>query len=253
MFAIKLPLNSEVRWQRVSAKVVTLSFIFVSSVILDSAALAQESDLGRVFYTPRQRAALDQIRLMPPELTASEELYEELREEEEDEDDLLEESVIGEYVAPDIYLIEGIMRVADGRHSLWMNGEVYDHLSLPDNVSLVEPFGIGGVKVTSDVDGTEYLLRTGQALNILTGEIFESFKLPTTLFSENLDEGGTEASTDELATIDDLQERDSEQSVDTFQEADALIDTFDPRNPASDLSDAVELLNDVQSLRGALQ
>ncbi|MGJ8689563.1 MAG: hypothetical protein ACSHXZ_08590 [Gammaproteobacteria bacterium] len=129
-----------------------------------SAANAQ--DFGKIFSTAQQRAYLDRQR---------EELLSELNEQERLA--VLAQPVVSESLelAPRLVHMGGVVRKANGNHTVWLNGVPVNSFDLPSNVSLEFQRGMGMLRVRS-VSG-EYIVRPGQTLNADDGAIREDYEL----------------------------------------------------------------------------
>lgn len=134
-------------------------------VLSCGSAVAQE--FGKVFSTPQERAYLDRQR---------EEMLAELNEQERlellSQPTLLEQSLV---VAPSLVHMAGVVRKANGTHTVWLNGIAVSSSELPSNVSLEFQRGMGMLRIRG-VNG-EYLVRPGQTLNADTGEVREDYEL----------------------------------------------------------------------------
>ena len=121
---------------------------------------------GKVFSTPQERAYLDRQR---------EEMFANLDEQERLE--LLEQSssIPEVLVAPQLVHLGGVVRKADGNHTVWLNGVAVNSLDLPANVVLEFQRGLGVLRIRAA--SGEYIVRPGQTLNADDGTIREDYEL----------------------------------------------------------------------------
>ena len=129
--------------------IVTLAVVPVFDV-----ALAQDETLGRLFYSARQRAALDaNIR------TASEPAKKTIP-------------------IPPSVLLNGVVTRSDGEQTVWIDGRAYHRTESGELQVITRPSepGVAEIKVPGVNDRRS--VRVGQRLVPLTGETFEAFELP---------------------------------------------------------------------------
>jgi hypothetical protein len=124
-------------------------------VILLSAALlfagpAAAQELGRLFFTPEQRAALDARRkARVPDKPAA----------------------VQQAESP-VTRINGAVQRSGGKSTVWVNGEAVPEGSQPDNAQAA-PRGAnpGRVRLPSGEGGQRYDLRVGESLDRDSGEV----------------------------------------------------------------------------------
>jgi hypothetical protein len=133
--------------------------LFPAILLLATAQLALAADpVGRIFYTPEQRAQLDVLRTQ--RAVASQ-----VRDEP----------------VPEIVTYNGIVRRSDGKATVWVNGEALTEAGLRSKQSIVGQVGRDGriLLQTPQAAGTRQLqLKVGQSAELLSGQIAESFSAP---------------------------------------------------------------------------
>ena len=106
----------------------------------------QAKPLGRLFYTPAQRAQLDTARkTMPMNSGAAEETPS----------------------APD-YNLNGIVTRSDGKRSVWMNNRM-EHGAIKSGSQ---------TPMQVQIPGGEVKLKVGQSIDPATGQVIESYRRP---------------------------------------------------------------------------
>jgi hypothetical protein len=121
--------------------------LLVLILLLPAAGTCQAQDLGRLFFTPEQRAALDARRkARVPDRPAQ------------------------PLVASPTTRLDGYVKRSGGRSTVWVNGESL-HEASPERPR-IEPgrSSDGGVAVTVG-EGARALLKPGQVLDRGTGEV----------------------------------------------------------------------------------
>jgi hypothetical protein len=130
--------------------------LFPAILLLATAQLAQAADpVGRIFYTPEQRAQLDVLRTQ--RAVASQ-----VRDEP----------------VPEIVTYNGIVRRSDGKATVWVNGEALTEAGLRNKQSIVGQVGRDGriLLQTPQAAGTGQLqLKVGQSAELLSGQVAESY------------------------------------------------------------------------------
>jgi len=109
---------------------------------------ARAEALGRLFYTPEQRAALDLARKTTPLNTSGE----------------------PDAHSPPGLMLNGIVTRSDGKRSTWVNGRLEQdtaHSSMHDRNQARVPIPGGSVK-----------LKVGQSLDPATGQVEEGYQRP---------------------------------------------------------------------------
>lgn len=166
-----------------------VAFLF-AGLLLSISVNSVAQDFGRFFYTPSERAILDRVRLIPPEEAALEaapsleELADELTQAEEAEGE--EEPLVDQF-----YRIGGTLSRGGGDYTVWINDVAMDKDSLPEHITLLEPYAFGNLQIVDPLVGQAYKVKPGQTLNLTTGQIIESFEAPrervVTELAESLD------------------------------------------------------------------
>jgi hypothetical protein len=122
--------------------------IFLAVVLLLPYETPQAQDLGRLFFTPEQRAALDaRRRARVPDRPAQ------------------------PLVASPTTRLDGYVKRSGGRSTVWVNGESL-HEASPERPR-IEPgrSSDGGVAVTVGEGGARARLKPGQVLDRSSGEV----------------------------------------------------------------------------------
>jgi hypothetical protein len=113
-------------------------------VLALAAAAAQAEELGRLFFTPEQRAALDaRRRARVPDNPAS-------------------------VVASPVTRVDGFVKRSAGPSTIWINGE-WTTENAPEAPRLAEPSP--GVSVSSGENGARVRLKPGETLDRGNGEV----------------------------------------------------------------------------------
>jgi hypothetical protein len=126
-------------------------------VAASAPAPAVEPKLGRLFFTPEQRAQLDAARAErargAPVAEASEEAPQ----------------------VPEVVTYSGLIRRNDGRTTIWINNRVLDEgvVGGPQISGRVRPDGALVLQVPQSGRGVE--LKVGQSVELLTGSIAEGY------------------------------------------------------------------------------
>lgn len=125
-----------------------------------TADLCAAEPLGRLFYTPAQRAQLDALRaqknVTPPVQEAKEPA-----------------------AAPEVVTYGGIVRRSDGKSTVWINnrmvndGKPLDDISISSRRRADDRVSVSLPQVPGTVE-----LRVGQSLDVQTGSVSESFTRP---------------------------------------------------------------------------
>lgn len=222
--------------------------IFCFSFFLPPNSLAQEANLGRLFYTDSQRELLDRVRLMPENIFEAEAATPAFQFEAELEEEGL---TIEVQAQTQYYMVGGVMHQDSEDYSVWLNGEVYDQASLPEEIKAVR---VDGVLIENIEVGTTYMVRTGQTLNLASGEIIESFNMPPALLASL---SGNNIVIDALNEIEaEVDEANTTSDNPTIQDEVGASDDL-PQPATSELTESVsetlELLNTIETLTDGLQ
>jgi hypothetical protein len=126
----------------------------LSSVVTD-AALAQEKALGRLFYTPNQRAALN-ANIRSVTKTPKKRIP-----------------------IPRSVTLSGVVTRSDGERTVWVDGRAY-HQGNPDDVRVITNSGDPGLAELK-VRGVRKRVpvRVGQQLNPASGKTSELYETPS--------------------------------------------------------------------------
>lgn len=141
-------------------------------VMLLSAGSAAGADLGRMFFTPAQRATLDNARKQNIRVEVGSE---------------------NEQAAPvpQNVSVNGLVRRSDGKSTVWLNNRaISDQHAAGLNVTTVK--NDNRVKLSVPESGRSVDLKVGQTVEILSGTIEEGYSRRTTLKSEAKPPAGTE-------------------------------------------------------------
>ena len=131
-----------------------VAFAISLSLQLSSLAIAQDEPLGRLFFTPSQRAALDaNIR------SASKE----------------SKSVP---LPPPSVTVNGVVTRSDGEGTVWIDGKPHYRNDAGDIQIRVEPEDPGVVELKVQGVPRRHSVRVGQQLDPATGQTREAFETP---------------------------------------------------------------------------
>lgn len=127
-----------------------------------TAAPARPASLGRLFYTPSERAQLDLARMQkkPPTQAAAAEPVE-------------------QPPAPQVFTYGGLVRRSDGRQMLWINNRLVDEKEALAGMSLkgkVRPDGAVTLQVPNSSATVE--VKVGQSVEVYSGKVAETRKPP---------------------------------------------------------------------------
>ncbi len=124
----------------------------IAALLMVQLAHAAEP-LGRIFYTPEERARLDALR----------------------EQRAVAVQVKDEPV-PEIVKFNGIVRRADGKATVWINGQPLSEAELRDKQSIVGTVSRNGqVTLQAPQSTLQMRLKVGQSAELLSGRIEESY------------------------------------------------------------------------------
>ena len=116
------------------------AFALVAAALLAAAVPAQSQEIGRLFFTPQQRAALDARRkARVPDKPAA-----------------------APAVASPTTRLDGYVRRSSGPSTVWVNGMQADEAAPGSDARVAVPLGDGGPRVR---------LKPGQTLDRGTGEV----------------------------------------------------------------------------------
>ncbi len=136
--------------------------IFLAIVLLAIAQLAPAAEpIGRIFYTPEQRAELDSLRSRRVVAT-------QVRNEP----------------TPEFVTYNGIVRRSDGKATVWVNGESLSEAELRDKQSIIGRIDRSGqilLQTPQAKSSGQLRLKVGQSAELLSGRIDESYAFPGTI------------------------------------------------------------------------
>ena len=123
------------------------------AIVLSAPALAQQEPLGRLFYSPKERAALDaNIRSITKQP---------------------EKPV---YIPPAVTL-GGIVTRSDGERTIWIDGRAY-HEGSPEDIRVItRPADPGGAQISVQGVSGRRAVRVGQSLDPTSGHTFERYEV----------------------------------------------------------------------------
>lgn len=129
-----------------SAAMRTLCVIF----LMLAAPLAQAADpVGRIFFTPEQRAQLDNLRTQKAVA-----------------------SRVRDEPVPETVTYNGIVRRSDGKATIWINNEALSETDLRNRQSMIGRIGRDG-RISLQSPAVE--LKVGQSATTFSGKVDESF------------------------------------------------------------------------------
>jgi hypothetical protein len=121
---------------------------------VNEAALAQDETLGRLFYTARQRAALDaNVR------SASQRVEEPIP-------------------IPSSVTLNGVVTRSDGEQTVWIDGRAYHRSETGDLEVITRPAEPGTAEIKVRGVPNRRSVRVGQQLDPVSGKTFEAFETP---------------------------------------------------------------------------
>lgn len=120
-------------------------------VIVQIVQAADPAPIGRIFFSPEQRAQLDTLRTQ--KAVASQ-----VRDEP----------------VPENVSYNGIVRRSDGKASVWINSELLTETDLRNKQSIVGSIGRDG-RVTLQAPQAAVKLKVGQSATLFSGKVDESF------------------------------------------------------------------------------
>ncbi len=131
----------------------------------------QGAELGRLFTTPQERAALDKLRREGPKPVAA---PEELAPPEQPEQ-------IPEATPPQPITVNGLVRRSDGANTVWINGVNSLEGEFDSQGFQVDPRRIHGDRVTVTVSGRPVRsieMRPGQTFDPAMGRMGDVYQVP---------------------------------------------------------------------------
>lgn len=121
-------------------------------------AAAADTTLGRLFYTPEQRAALEEARRR--NIRAEEQAAEASKKPKPD--------------GPRTVTLNGVVRRSDGESVIWVNGKPVEN-EINDGMRVRLTPDQSGVTVHDTEKGRTVRLKVGQHANLLTGKVEENY------------------------------------------------------------------------------
>lgn len=143
--------------------------------------MAADATLGRLFYTPEQRAALEEARRR--NIRAEEQAAEASKKPKPD--------------GPRTVTLNGVVRRSDGESVIWVNGKPIEN-EVNDGMRVRLTPDQSGVTVHDTEKGRTVRLKVGQHANLLTGKVEENYarrEAPPPIQTEFTEEQGAEKAT----------------------------------------------------------
>lgn len=152
--------------------------LIIAILLLAGAQLAQAADpVGRIFYTPEERARLDALRTQRAVATQ------------------VRNDPIPEYVT-----FNGIVRRSDGQATVWVNGESLSEAELRNKQTIIGRIGRNGqilVQTPQAAATSQVRLKVGQSAELLSGRVNELYATqPAEPASKSKPEAKPKADTD---------------------------------------------------------
>jgi hypothetical protein len=124
------------------------------------APAAEAPQIGRMFFTPTQRAQLDVARAQRARVTLATEKTEE---------------VLATQPVPQTLTYDGVVRRADGSTTVWINSRPVNPKDPAGPVIVGRVRADGGVSLQMPQSGRTVDLKPGQSVELLSGQIEERF------------------------------------------------------------------------------
>lgn len=121
---------------------------------------AEESKLGRLFFTPVERAALDAQRKLAGELANR---------------PVRKDSDLPKAAPPKMLTLNGVLRRSDGETTIWVNGQAV-HERFRDVDVMPGSISREAVAVQLPGSGRRVKLKVGQSVDSETGQIEENYR-----------------------------------------------------------------------------
>ena len=131
------------------------SIILGLLLLIPVSATQADSRLGRLFFTPDQRASLDQARQHNKTLDAANES------------------------APDNITLNGVIKRSDGHHVVWINNRAFSDNSAVDRVTVSREKGSGRYIVQLPYSDKHVQLKVGQSMDAASGKVDEAYRNKT--------------------------------------------------------------------------
>lgn len=141
------------------------SFLFCLTAVLyaltASPGLAGEN-LGRIFFTPNERVALEGSRHLNENDAATGQTT---------------EAEARSAPAPTTgYTLQGVVRRSENRHTVWLNGETLTTAELPPRMRLITPVAGAQIQVEAPKGKKPWRLKPGQTLDMDTGLVHDTYR-----------------------------------------------------------------------------
>lgn len=151
--------------------------ITLALLVSGIAETASAQTLQRLFTTPQQRVILDRARMQEIQRRNTQALN-----PQQPIVDVLTDAQIQETSEPTavtLYTLGGTVARSDGSFNVWINQTAYNASNLPQNMQLLQPYSQGQLRIRNPETGIGYTIKSGQTLNLLTGQIYEAYQIST--------------------------------------------------------------------------
>ena len=150
-------------------------WIFLLFAMIPAMAIAAEHELGRLFFTPAERARLDTIRdnSKPPEKTD--------KLQEAEDTSIITGDAVQTHAAPPVVTLQGFVKRSDGKSTVWINGKPIQEKTTENNIT-VGPLKNqeNQVQLKFPSGGGTVKMKAGQSYDAATGKLVDSVtELPT--------------------------------------------------------------------------
>ena len=132
-------------------------------MLMAGAGTAAGAEIGRLFFTPAQRAALDGFRKLNVQTAA-------IVEDDRDKDLVAPPPTQG----PERMSVSGMVRRSDGKNTTWVNNRAVA-AGQPGGVKAAPGKNDNRVKLTDPQSGRSFELKVGQSVEIQSGTIEEGY------------------------------------------------------------------------------
>lgn len=166
---------------------------FIAAISFSQPILAD--NFGKLFTSPEERAYLDGLRREFLEKTESEgfdiqaEAIPLLQQDEQQQNTE--------------FTLEGLVTNQNGTRAIWLNGSAILENDLPADVRLVRQNNLDYLQIRSEA--TAHYIKTGQTIDLETGEIWEAFEEPSPDLATS-EEEKTTSTQEETGNIDNQTE-----------------------------------------------
>jgi hypothetical protein len=146
--------------------ILRLLFACLAVAAVSGPVAAADPPVGRLFFTPGQRASLDIARSQRTRDTLATERTEQL---------------VVEQPIPQTITYGGMVRRSDGQTTVWINDRAVDGGEAAGGVTIVRRVGPDGA-VTLEVPQSNRRvdLKVGQSVEVLSGSVGDNYRRPTT-------------------------------------------------------------------------